>query len=437
MVQVTTQLRLVLLLALLAACARETPLATLQGRSLSEGDFQQHLASLYSSDERQRIRESPARRQAELDRWFDILAITAKARRLGIDREPRFLKAIELMEMRTLANRVTEQSRERIESITRVSPDEVRRFYEEHKGEYLSTPRFTARQVLVYVRGNPAFPERGLSEPAARRKAQQALGQLRVGKGWDAVARRFSDDLSNSEKGGLIRDGQFGLFAPQVEQAVRTQELGKPGHLLRSVFGYHILQVESRIPEAIPEPLAQVEPLIRERLSAMHAEQARRGFIEPIALEMGLKVIDAGKDERSLLDEGTADADEVLATVAGEEIRESDFRWFLKDAFPASQRAAAFSRPGARKNHLTSFLDQLVLAAKARKQNLDRSADFVRQRPTLKQKLLLEFVQEHDKAGAFCQCQQTPEERRIADRRYFDQVRAEVGLPHHATGSLK
>jgi hypothetical protein len=418
---------------LLAACARETPLATMEGRSLTEGDFQRHLAERYPADEQQQIRESSARRQIELDRWFDLLAISEKARRLRIDREPRFHKAVELMEMKTLAHLLTEQHRARIESITRVSDDEVQRFYDEHKHEYSTRPSFTARQILIHVRGNPAFPERGWPDPEAKSKARQALRQLRAGKGWDAVARAFSEDLSNNQKGGLIRDGQLGLFAPEVEQAVRTQELGQPGDLLRSVFGYHILQVESRNLEASPEPFAQVAPLIRQRLASLHAEQAHKAFVEPIAVEMGLKVIDAGMTEGSLLDESAVAADEVLAAIAGRKIRESDFRWFLKDAFPVSQRAVAFSRPGARKNLLSSFLDQLVLAAKARKQGMDKSPDFIRQRATMKQTLLQEFVQEHDKAGAFCQCQQTPEERQIADRRYFDQVRAEVGLKVLAT----
>ncbi len=417
---------------MLAACGRGAPLASLEGRPLGEQDFERHLGSLYPVDEIQRIREDQARRQGELNRWLDMQAIAAKARRLGLEREPRFAKAVELMEMRTLARLVTEQNRQRIESLTTVTPDEVRRFYGEHKGEYTSTPSFTVRQVLVYVRGNPAFPERGLVERGARRKAQQALTQLRSGRGWDAVARSFSDDLSNSHKGGLIRDGQFGLFAPEVERAVRTQELGKPGDLVRSVFGYHVLQVESRKLDRSTQPLAAIEPLLRARLSALHARRAHQAFVEPMAREVGLQVTDAGRRDLPLLDENAMSDSEVLALIDERRILESDFRWFLKDAFPAGQRTAVFSRPGARGALLASFLDELVLEAKARRDQLDRSPDFLRQRTAAVQNLLLQFVQEHDKAGPFCQCQQTPEERRASDRAFFDGVRAEVGLrPSH------
>ena len=84
--------------------------------------------------------------------------------------------------------------------------------------------------------------------------------------------------------------------------------------------------------------------------------------------------------------------------------------------------------PGVRGKFLASFLDDLVLEAKARSEGLDTRPEFIRQSTSMRQKLLVEFVQEHDKAGPFCQCQETPEERISADRRYFDQVRAEMGL---------
>lgn len=414
--------------ALAVACTRAPALATLDGQPLGEADFQRHLASLFPDEEAQRIRQDPTRRGGELESWFDTLVLSAKARRQGLDAEPRFRKAIELMEMRTLARLLTEQHRTRIESITRVTPNEVRRFYEDHKADYPSTPGFTARQVLVYVLGNPAFPERGLAEPAARAKARQALRQLRAGQGWDAVARRFSDDLSNNQKGGLIREAQFGLFTPEVEQAVRTQPLGQPGDLVRSMFGFHVLQVESRHPAETPRPFEEVEPLIRERLSALHAQQAHQVFVEPMAREMGLRLTQAGQRDVPLLDEGAIAGDEVLATMSARTIRESDFRWFLNDAVPANQRSAVFSRPAARKGWLGTFLDDLVLEAKARKQGMHEHPDFLRQRNAAQSTLLAELVREHDKVGAFCQCQQTPEEQRKAERYHLERVRAEVGL---------
>ena len=129
-----------------------------------------------------------------------------------------------------------------------------------------------------------------------------------------------------------------------------------------------------------------------------------------------------------MLDEKAVSQDEVLAVVGGRPIFESDFRWFLKDALVATQRASAYSRPGARQSMLSSFLDMLVLEAKARRDGLDRSAEFSRERASMERKLLTEFMQQRDRAGPFCNCGGSSEERQRADREYFDRVRAEVGL---------
>jgi peptidyl-prolyl cis-trans isomerase C len=412
------------------ACQRSAaaPLATLAGRPITESDFRRHVDTAFPADQAAEIRRSPARRRAALDEYLNHLAIAAKASRLGIDREPRFAKAVELMKIKLLASRLTERNRGRVENLREISPQEVRQFYDRHKGEYLTTPGFTARQVLIYVRGNPAFPDQGLEDARARTRARKARHELRAGASWDVVARRYSDDLATRDKGGLLRDRQFGHFAAEVEQAVRTQPLGKPGEVVKSAFGYHVIQVEARIVDSAPEPFEQVEPLLRQRIEQARATSVRKAIMDPIAREMGLRVTDAGRRDSPLLDETGVAPDAVLAEVAGSKVLESDFRWFLKDAVIASQRAFAFSPPGARQSMLTSYLDLLVLAAKARSLGLDRGAEFLRDADAMKRSLLLEFVEEHDKAGPFCGCKESPEARQEADQRYFARVRAEVGL---------
>ena len=77
---------------------------------------------------------------------------------------------------------------------------------------------------------------------------------------------------------------------------------------------------------------------------------------------------------------------------------------------------------------LSSFLDMVILEAKARKDGLDKTPDFIRNRALMEQSLLVEFMQERDKAGPFCECQESPEDRKEAEKRYFTSVRAGVGL---------
>jgi len=331
------------------------------------------------------------------------------------------------MEVKILSHLFAERYRDRVIKGSVVSEDEIHASYEQHKHEFTEQPRFTAYHLLVYVKGNPAFPEKGASDSQARAKAMKALAQLRAGESWDIVAKTYSDEVTTNP-GGLIRDGQFGFRAPEVERAIKTQALGKPGAPIRSAFGYHVVQVEDRVTEKGPKPFEQVKTIMAERLTQERAAEAQKSFMQPLREAAGLKLMDAGKPDTSLLDDRAVAPNEILAEVAGKQILESDFRWFLDDAFIPKQRAAVYARPEARLSMLNSYLDMLVLEAKARKEGLDKSLEFIRTRLSMETDLLIEFLQARDKAGPFSQGEQTEEERIAAHRQYVDRVRTEVGL---------
>jgi peptidyl-prolyl cis-trans isomerase C len=413
---------------------KEATLATLGNQAIRESDFQRYLQGLYPPDQVRETNRDALERARALEAYLDSRAIGAKARRVGVDRETRFEKALWLMDVKTLSQLVTERYRDRILRDSQVSPDDVKTHYEAHKHELTEQPRFTAHQLLVYVKGNPAFPDQGLDDARARARAKRGLAALRAGKSWEEVAKKYSDDAATNQQGGLIRDAAFGYFASEVERAVKTQALGVPGEVVRTVFGYHVLEVTERIAERTPRPFEQVREMIAERLMQERSADVRKAFMTPIREEVGLKPRDAAERDVFLLDENAVAPGEVLAEIGGKQILESDFRWFIKDALLPDQRTSAYSRPGARRGMLSSFLDMLVLEAKARKEGLDRSPEFLQRRAVLKENLLSEFMQARDKAGPFCQCQQTEEESRVAHRTYFDRVRAEVGLEIVDTG---
>jgi peptidyl-prolyl cis-trans isomerase C len=422
-------LRVTVLLALwgTVGCRRESALAKLGDVVIRESDFRRYVKSAYAPDEAARIAQAPSERQRVLDEYLSSLAVAAKAHREGIDREPRFLKAIELADLKIPSQMISERNRDRIVHDSQASPDEVRAYYEEHKIELGTRPRFTIRQLLVYTKGNPAFPDKGLSDAEARAKIEKGLRRLRAGQPWDVVARTFSDDLATNARGGLIRDGQFGYFPPEVERAVRTQELGRPGEPIKTLFGYHVLQVEERIPEG-PRPFDEVKATLAEQLSERRAEEARERFLMPLREEAGLEVTDAGRRDGFLLDDRAVAPESVLARVGGKDVLESDFQWFVKDALVPEQRAGVYSRPGARQNMLRTYLDMLVLQVKAGKEGVDNTPEFAHRQFVMRQKLLLEFVQQRDKAGPFCNCGSSEDERRRADAVYFRRLRDDVGL---------
>jgi hypothetical protein len=302
---------------------------------------------------------------------------------------------MELMELKLLSRIAAENYNDSNAAGVEVSDADVRAYYEKHQSDFTVEPHFTAHQLVVYIRGNPAFPDKGLSVDEARKKANRALSALRSGDSWESVVPEYSDEVGSSRKNGLIRDGQFGFFAPEVEEAIRTQALGSLGEPVRSELGYHIIQVLRRVTEKQPRPLSEVEAFVRDRLLAERSARVGEAWLAPIRKEMGLEVTAAGEQEGPLLEQSTVREDTILAMLGKEPVREADFRWFLKDALLPSQRMSAYSRPGARQSMLQSFLDMRVLALKARGDGLDRTPSFIRDRDTAAAQLRAEFNSPH------------------------------------------
>lgn len=390
--------------------------------------FERYLAERQAAVDLAAMRRDPSALEQALNDYLDELAVEARAKRLRIESEPKYQKAVELLNLKLLARLMTEHQRSRILQMTRVSSEEVRNYYNSHGGEFLEEPRFTARLLLVYVLGNPAFPEQGLSDAAARRRVMQALAALRAGKSWETVAKTFSDDGATRNQGGLVTDRQFGYFAKEVEAAVRSQPIGKTGVPIKSDFGYHLVQVEARTLEGARRPFESVQGLIEERLTQEKASRARTELMAPFFSRTRFGLKDTGRTKASLLDPTAVREDAVLAEIQGKPVLEADFQWFLKDAFLPSQRLAVFSRPSARMELLESYLDMRVLSAVAKEEKLDMSGEFKRLRADGQQKILREFVEQRDLAGPFSKSHDPKEDPRTSERRYLDGLRKEAHI---------
>ena len=99
---------------------------------------------------------------------------------------------------------------------------------------------------------------------ATEEEAQAILARLRAGEDFAALARECSLDKNTRESGGDLGFFPRGLLiAPEVEEAAFALSPGQISGVVRSQFGYHIVQVLERDPH---RPLApEVRADLRER----------------------------------------------------------------------------------------------------------------------------------------------------------------------------
>ncbi len=103
--------------------------------------------------------------------------------------------------------------------------------------------------------------------------AQHLLAQLQSGADFAQLARLYSQDESTRDVGGDLGWFPRGvLLAPEVEEAAFALQAGQVSPVIRSAFGYHIVQTLER---------AENRPISPENLQLLQ-EQAVQRWIEQL-----------------------------------------------------------------------------------------------------------------------------------------------------------
>ncbi len=128
-------------------------------------------------------------------------------------------------------------------------------------GKTLAPPSLVhARHILVLTTATTPDPNaKPHTELEARALIRKAQDELQAGKSWDEVAKKYSEDPSDKDKGGeLGLVSAFGLYTPanpgqvitpldptflQAAMALKAGQITPEP--IKSVFGYHLIKVDS------------------------------------------------------------------------------------------------------------------------------------------------------------------------------------------------
>ena len=125
------------------------------------------------------------------------------------------------------------------------SEEKVKAHYDEHVQDFQKPEMVRARHILVSTQG--ANDEAAMAEKKA--KAEGIRGELiaEEGKNFAEVCtKEKSDDPGSGSQGGDLGEFGRGQMVPEFEAAAFSQEIGAIGELVKTDFGYHIIQVQER-----------------------------------------------------------------------------------------------------------------------------------------------------------------------------------------------
>jgi len=181
--------------------------------------------------------------------------------------------------------------REEVSDKIPVKHEDVEKYYNEHKSEFVREERLYLREILVSTDGKD---EAGIA--AADKKSKDLVSRARRGERFAEMARDNSDAPSAKDL-GAVPPFKKGDLAKDLEDLVWNQPKGYITDPIRRPNGFLILRVEDH-QKAGQAELAEVENEITDRLMRPRMEPAMRDFLTKLRqdafLEIKADYIDTG-----------------------------------------------------------------------------------------------------------------------------------------------
>jgi peptidyl-prolyl cis-trans isomerase D len=174
-----------------------------------------------------------------------------------------------------------------------IADADILAYYNAHKDQYEVKEQVKTRHILIAV---PAGAD-AKTDSAAKEKAADLLKQIKAGGNFADLASKNSDDPGSKVQGGELPMIPTAGLDPAYAKAAMALNLGQTSELVKSQFGYHIIQTEQKEP-AHTKPLAEVKAEIVPVLEQQRAGAAEQTFASALAADakkIGLEKAAAAK----------------------------------------------------------------------------------------------------------------------------------------------
>ena len=179
-----------------------------------------------------------------------------------------------------------------------ISDADAQAYYNAHQDQYQVKDQVKVRHILIAV--PPSADAK--TDAAARTKAEGVLKQLKTGGNFAELAKQNSDDPGSKEQGGELGFLDHGKTVPEFDKAAFSLPVGQTSDLIKTQFGYHILQVEDKKTAHLrpfSEVKAEIAPILEQQrtgaaeqtFASSLATDAKKQGMEKAAAAKGLKVV--------------------------------------------------------------------------------------------------------------------------------------------------
>jgi peptidyl-prolyl cis-trans isomerase SurA len=185
-----------------------------------------------------------------------------------------------------------------------INDDEVSKYYEAHKTEFVRPEQVALREIVVSTEG-----KRPEELPDLKKKAALALKRVQDGEDFAEIAKRLSDG-STKAQGGFLGVYKRGELSKELEDKVFKMKRNELTEVMETRQGYLVLQVLEHYDEG-EQSLPKVKNEIMEKLYNTRLEPAMREYLKTLR-EQSYVVIKPGFQD--IAGGGGTEIQEVSAT---------------------------------------------------------------------------------------------------------------------------
>ncbi|WP_005036332.1 peptidylprolyl isomerase [Holophaga foetida] len=259
---------------------KEDPiLAQIGKKVVRQSDFDTFLDLAVPPQQRSLVGSSPEMKAQYLQRFLDFNILAAKARQEKMDVAPAFQRKLALREQETLVQELMQRDGEALQKQIKPTDEILKAYFEANKDKFKTPEKYSARHILIGNKENAGAEGKGLSDEEAKAKAAKVLAELKAGKKMEDLAKEYSDDPGSKDKGGLYENISYGQFVPEFEATVKKQAPGEISEPVKTQFGYHIIQLEKKIPGESPE-FEKVKEKVKQAWMPQRQEEVFRNYID-------------------------------------------------------------------------------------------------------------------------------------------------------------
>ena len=256
---------IVLLVFAFNACSKKTEtkgpyLVKVGNAKITEADLERELKNL--PDFAQALFAGSSGKERFLDELVKKEMLYQEAVKKGIDKDPQYTAKVEDFKKITLVGLLLERV---IEAKSKVTPEDVKEYYEKNKEEVSPASQMRVSQIVV----------------KSSDEANGIFEKLKKGEDFAKIAKQSSLDPGSAKNGGDLGYLSKGQMKPEIESVAAKLKIGEFSPPVKIPGGYLLVKVTDK---KLGKPLEfdKVKNLIAQRLAADRQKDAFDSYLDEL-----------------------------------------------------------------------------------------------------------------------------------------------------------